>query len=30
VHADPLDDADHHAPLADHALAGLDPGQDPG
>jgi cation diffusion facilitator family transporter len=21
VHADPLDDADHHAPLADHALA---------
>jgi cation diffusion facilitator family transporter len=35
VHADPLDDTDHHAPLADHAqadhaLAGLDPGQDPG
>jgi cation diffusion facilitator family transporter len=22
VHADPLDDADHHAPLADHVLAG--------
>ena len=21
VHADPLDDTDHHAPLADHALA---------
>jgi divalent metal cation (Fe/Co/Zn/Cd) transporter len=20
VHADPLDDADHHAPLADHVL----------
>jgi len=35
VHADPLDDTDHHAPLADHgladhALANLDPGQDPG
>ncbi len=30
VHADPLDDTDHHAPLADHALASLDPGQDPG
>jgi hypothetical protein len=22
VHADPRDDTDHHAPLADHALAG--------
>jgi cation diffusion facilitator family transporter len=35
VHADPLDDTDHHAPLADHAhsdhaLARLDPGQDAG
>jgi cation diffusion facilitator family transporter len=30
VHADPLDDTDHHAPLAHHALARLDPGQDPG
>jgi cation diffusion facilitator family transporter len=27
VHADPLDDTDHHAPLADHALAGLHPDQ---
>lgn len=26
VHADPLDGTDHHAPLADHALAGLHPG----